>query len=328
VLIFALFSAWVPSTFLTTENWRVLLSEQAVSGLVAIGLVVPLAAGMFDLSVGASVGFGAVFVSWLITKQGVAVAPAIAIALLGGAVVGLLNTFLVITARIDSIIATLGVASILAAVTNWISNSAQIVGSSTSFQSIGSTEVLGIVLPVYIMLGVALVTWYFLECTPAGRRVYATGGNAEAAKLSGIRTRRVILISFVSCAVIAAAAGVLQSSELGTGDPTIGPQYLLPAFTAAFLGSTQLKSGRFNVWGTIIAVYVIATGIKGLQLAGAPVWIPELFNGAALLLAVGLARVERSRRTAGLRRLIWLRRREDTAQEADEDSTGAAAGPR
>jgi ribose transport system permease protein len=122
----------------------------------------------------------------------------------------------------------------------------------------------------------------------------------------------VILGALIACAAIAALAGILVSSSLGAGDPTIGPSYLLPAFSAAFLGSTQFSGGRFNVWGTIVAVYVLATGVKGLQLAGAPIWIPDLFNGAALLIAVGMAKYQGGpQQKAAIRRL--LRRREPAA---------------
>jgi ribose transport system permease protein len=138
-----------------------------------------------------------------------------------------------------------------------------------------------------------------LERTPLGRRVYATGGNLEAARLAGVRVTTVVVAALIACATIAAFAGVIVSANLATGDPTIGPAYLLPAFSAAFLGSTQFRGGRFNVWGTIVAVIVLATGVKGLQLAGAPIWIPDLFNGAALLLAVGLAKWETTATRAG-----------------------------
>jgi ribose transport system permease protein len=120
----------------------------------------------------------------------------------------------------------------------------------------------------------------------------------------------VIIACLVTCGAIAALAGVLISSRLGTGDPTIGPAYLLPAFSAAFLGSTQFRGGRFDVWGTVVAVYVLATGVKGLQLAGAPIWIPDLFNGVALLVAVGLAKYQRAAYRAGaVRRLLRMGRR-------------------
>jgi ribose transport system permease protein len=119
--------------------------------------------------------------------------------------------------------------------------------------------------------------------------MYATGGNADAARLAGVRTDRVVFGTLVFTAVIAGIAGIVVTSRLGTGSPTIGPPYLLPAYAAAFLGSTQVKPGKFNVLGTLIAVFALATSVKGLQLAGAADWLPDLFNGVALILAVGLS---------------------------------------
>jgi ribose transport system permease protein len=305
-----IFAIWIPDTFLTGTTFKTLLNDSALNAIVAIALVIPLAAGVFDLAVGATVGVTSILVAWLLSSRGVAMPVAIAVTLLAGAAVGLTSGLLVTRARIDSFIATLGVSSILAAVTTWVSGGQQILGLGGSFQDIASKELFGITLPVYYMLIVGLLVWYILESTPAGRRVYATGGNAEAARLTGVRTSTVVVLSFVACGTVAAMAGVLVSSNLATGDPTIGPAYLLPAFTAAFLGSTQFRNGRFNVGGTIVAVYVLATGVKGLQLAGAPVWIPDLFNGVALLGAVGLARARGGARLDGIRRIIWRRRAE------------------
>jgi ribose transport system permease protein len=304
VAMFILFSLWVPQTFLTSETWRSILSQQALTALAAIALVVPLSAGAFNLAVGAEVGFGAILVAWLISK-GISAGEAIVITMVGGVVVGIVNGLLVVRAKIDSFIATLGMSSVLLAMIEWISGNTQILNLPTSFQNIATNELFGITYPVYFMLVVALLVWYVLERTPAGRRVYATGGNIDAARLAGVGTQRVIIGAFITGGVIAALTGWLTSAQLAVGDPTIGPPYLLPAFAAAFLGSTQFRGGRYNVWGTVLAVYVLAVGVKGLQLAGAPTWIPDLFNGVALLLAVGLAKFQgSSRRTAAIRRLI------------------------
>ena len=200
--------------------------------------------------------------------------------------------------------------SILLALISWVSNSQQILGLPNSFQNLGTNTIFGFGLPIYLMLVIALIVWYVLERTPVGRRIYATGGNIEAARLAGVRTPVVIVASLAACGAIAGFSGLLVSADLGTGDPTIGPAYLLPAFSAAFLGSTQFRGGRFNVWGTVLAVYVLAAGVKGLQLAGAPIWIPDLFNGAALLLAVGMARYQGATARAGaIRRLLRFDRR-------------------
>jgi ribose transport system permease protein len=294
VAMFILFSIWVPDTFLDWDTWKTLFDSQAVTAIVAIGLVVALSAGTYDLAIGAELGFGAIVVAWFLVDKGVPVVPAIALTLLVGAIVGLLNGLLIVKVKIDSFIATLGVSSILLALIAWVSSSQQILGLGEGFQNIGTTEILDVTIPVYLMLLVGLVVWYVLERTPVGRRIYATGGNIEAARLAGVKVSRIIVGSLIACGVIATFAGILVSANIGTGDPTIGPAYLLPAFSAAFLGSTQFRGGRFNVWGTVVAVYVLATGVKGLQLAGAPLWIPDLFNGVALLLAVGLAKFETS----------------------------------
>jgi ribose transport system permease protein len=303
-VIFLLFALWVPNTFLTTGNWQTLLDQQAVTALIAIGLVIPLSAGVFDLAVGTEVGLGAILVAWLLSKS-VPAGVAVVGALIAGGLVGLVSGLLIIRARIDSFIATLGMSSVLLALISWVSSDQQIAGLSSGFQRLGNTEIAGITLPVYIMLAIGVVLYYLLEHTALGRRIYATGGNLDAARLAGVRTSRMIVGSLIACGALAAFAGVLVSSSLATGDPTIGPPYLLPAFSAAFLGSTQFRGGRFNVWGTIVAVYVLATGVKGLQLAGAPTWIPDLFNGVALLVAVGLAKHERtSRRASAVGRLV------------------------
>jgi ribose transport system permease protein len=307
IALFILFSVWVPQTFLDWGTWRTMISTQALTALLAVGLVIALSAGAFDLAIGATLGLGEILVAWLLVNHGVEILPAIVISTAAGALVGLANGLLIVRVRIDSFIATLGMSSMLFALVDWISNSQQIVGVSNSFQSIATNRVLGFPAAVYIMLGVAIAVWYVLERTPIGRRVYATGGNIEAARLAGVRTSAVIVGALVACGAIASFSGVLVTSSLGAGDPTIGPPYLLPAFSAAFLGSTQFRGGRFNVWGTVLAVYVLGTGVMGLQLAGAPIWIPSLFNGGALLLAVGLSKYQgTARRTRAVRRLLHI----------------------
>ena len=323
-LMFVVFALWIPGTFLTAGTWRSLLSDQAVTCLVAVGLVVPTACGVIDLAIGAEVGLGAILVARLLVGN-VPIVPAVVLSLLAGAAVGVFSWLMITRARIPSFIATLAVSSLLAAATAWISGSEQIIDLPADFSTLGNGQLWGITYPVYIMLGVSLVLWYVLERTPVGRRVYATGGNvdamggsSEAAALAGVRISRVILAALVTSGVVAGLAGVLLTSQLSTGDPTVGPGYLLPVIAAVFLGSTQFRGGRFNVWGTVVAAYVLAVGVKGLQLAGLPVWIPDLFNGAALLLAVGLAAWRRppmTRREAILRLIrnntttAWARRR-------------------
>ncbi|AGZ40900.1 ABC transporter permease [Actinoplanes friuliensis] len=296
VVMVVLFSILAPDTFPTVDTVRIILTDQALTAILAIGLVAPLAAGAFDLSIGSQLGLAAIVVAWLLAHQDFGLWTAIAATLAVGVVVGLINGLLIVKAGISSFITTLGMSSVVLAAIAWISDDAQILDLGSDFQQIATYEIFGISTSVYLMLVLGVVVWYVLDNTHLGRVVYATGGNAGAARLSGVRTDVVVVASMVACAVLAAVAGILLSSSLATGDPTVGPGYMLPAFAAVFLGSTQFRNGRFNVLGTVVAVYVLATGVKGLQLAGAPVWIPELFNGVALLLAVAITRLRKSSR--------------------------------
>lgn len=308
--LFVVFSLWVPETFLTAATWRTMLDNEALTALVAIALVIPLAAGCPNLAIGTEVGLGGILVAWFLAKQGIPTVPAIALTLAAGALIGTINGLLITRAKINSFIATLGVSSVLAAMTAWVSQSQQILNLGSTFQEIGTGELFGITYPVYILAAVAIVAFYVLEHTSVGRTVYATGGNIDAARLAGVGTQRAIIGCFIACGVIAALAGFLQTSRVATGDPTAGPSYLLPAFAAVFLGSTQFHGGRYNVAGTVVGVYVLATGVKGLQLAGAPVWLPELFNGLALLIAVGMTKyTRRAARSSAISRAMGRTRR-------------------
>ena len=288
-ILFLVFSLWVPDTFLTATTWKSLAAEQAVTTILALAVVIALASGVFDLSVAAVLGAAAVFVAHFMTANSFDPVPAVMLTLLGAVAVGTVSATAVVFFRINSFIATLGVSSVLSALIVAISDNQQIIGLPPSFVSWTTFQFLGIQGTFWIALAIAVVIWFFLEHRPIGRHMYATGASPDSARLAGVRTDRIVFGTMICTALIAGIAGVVVTSRLGTGSPTIGPPYLLPAFAAAFLGSTQVKPGRFNVLGTLIAVYALATSVKGLQLAGAPIWLPELFNGAALLVAVAVS---------------------------------------
>ena len=289
IALIILFSIWIPHTFLTSATLTTLLSEQAITGIIAVALVLPFAAGAFDLSFAYNVGFGAILSASLVGNHGFPVWLTIVVVLAVCGAVGAVNGFFATVIGINPVIVTLAVGSCLSAGINWVSGGNEIIGLSSGFTGLANDQLLGIALPVYYLLAIALVAWYVLEHTPPGRRLYAVGGNVEAARLAGVRTGLVVFTSLALVGVASGLAGVLVSSQVGAGDPSVGPAYLLPAFAGIFLGSTQVQPGRFNVWGTLISVYVLAIGVKGLQLAGAPFWLPDMFNGLALLIAVGIS---------------------------------------
>ncbi len=299
------FSLTIPKTFLSSRTWTSMLDTQAVVALAAVALVPPLAAGTFNLAVGTQIGVASMMVGWLAVPLGLPVPLAIGGTLAASAVVGLATGVLIVRFRIDSFIATMGVSSLLIAAVTVMSGGRQILAMPKEMVEFGTAKVFGMTCPFLLAILMSVIVWYVLERTPLGRRVYATGGNVEAARLSGVDVQAMIIGSLVACGLLTGVAGVLVTARLGNADPTIGPAYLLPAFTAAFLGSTQFGRGRFNVAGTFLSVYVLAAGVRGLQLSGAPTWIPDAFNGLALLVAVGLAAsAQASGRPSFLQRLL------------------------
>ncbi|WP_345751515.1 ABC transporter permease [Microbacterium rhizophilus] len=311
IVIFAVFAIWIPDRFLQPGVWRSLLDAEALTGLAAIAALIPLVAGSLNLAVGAQVGFSAILSAWFLSKAGLPIAIQLPVVILSGALIGLVTALVITRLRVEPIIATLGMSSILLAGMAWVSGSQQILDLGPDYRMIATTQWGGVTVPVYILFVVAAVTWYVLERTPAGRRMYAAGYNPEAARLAGVGVEGLRIWSLTAGGAIAALAGALLTSRINAGDPTVGPSFLLPALTAVFLGSTQFKGGRFNVWGTIVAMYVLAVGIKGLQLAGSPRWVNDLFYGLALLLAVALSQWEStSRRGSAVGRVLrGIRRR-------------------
>jgi ribose transport system permease protein len=312
VAIVLYFSYTIPDTFLAARTWKSLLDTQAIVAITAVALVVPLSAGVFNLAIGAQVGVASIMVGWLLVPVGLPILVSVFVTVAAGAALGLLISLLIVGFRIDSFIATLGASSLLLAFVNFISGGRQILKMPSAFVDFGTNRIIGLTYPFLVMLALAIVVWYVLERTPLGRRIYATGGNLEAARLSGIPVVAIIIGSMTASGVLTGVAGLLMTARLGNADPTIGPGFMLPAFTAAFLGSTQFHHGRFNVPGTVLSVYVLATGVKGLQLSGVPTWVTDGFDGAALLIAVGLASAARHGSTKSLWRK-FLRLRKPTA---------------
>ena len=319
------FGALRPDPFLTMDTAQLLASSQALNGLVAIAVLLPMICGQFDLSVGANANLTAMVAVQLQVQQGAPVLVAVAAAVGIGLIVGAVNGFVVVKLGVSSFIATLGMASILTAFQTMITKSqVPAVPESDFWFSITQTEILGFqVVFVYLVVAV-LVAWWVLECTPAGRRMLATGSNADAARLSGVRTDAWSWIAFAVAGGLAALAGVLYVSLTGPST-SFGSSLVLPAFAAVFLGSTQLRPGRFNILGTILAIFVLATGVLGLQLLTSVSWINDLFNGVAVIAAVALAAARRPGSSRSGR--LWRPARGATVAAGGDASNGEAPSP-
>lgn len=320
IIIIITFSIWAPDTFPTWATVQSVLNQNAIAGLMALALIVPLSAQIFDLSIGNAMGLCNIIVAWLLVDHGMPMGLAIVLTLLAGILIGLFNATIVIGARIDSFIGTLATGALLAAITAIVCDEQAIVGPALGgdFSKIATTSVVnGIAVPVFLMLLVAIAVWYLLKYTVTGRRIYATGFNQDGARLTGIKTKRLRYMSLVVSGAVAGIAGVLLASQVSSGSPGIGPPYLLDAFAAAFLGATQF-GGRFNAWGTVVAVLLLGTGKTGLVLVEAPAWAPSMFSGVVLLLALILTNVEQSRDARG-----WLLAK--VRRPAEEPPTGVKA---
>ncbi len=296
VVMLVVFSILKPETFFTWPNISTILGSQAVLVVVTLGLIIPLTANDFDVSIAYVMTLSSMTIAVLNVNLGVPIGWAILAALAMGIIVGLINGFFITVFRIHSLIVTLGVGTFLHGLTLWISDSMTISGiSSWLINAVIVTRIFGIPLEFYYAIGLALIIWYLFEYTALGRRILFVGRGREVARLSGIDTDRVRRGCLVASSLLGSLAGVLYAGTQGAADPVSGTSYLLPAFAAAFLGSTSILPGRFNPWGSTIAVYFLVTGITGLIFLGFSSFIQDMFYGGALILAVTLSQIVRGR---------------------------------
>jgi ribose transport system permease protein len=298
VVIAAVFTIAEPGTFATLANVRTIFGTQSVLLVLAIALLLPLIVGEFDLSIAPTLGFSSMLLAVLNVKHGWALAPAIVVSLAAGLLIGTANGFLVVKIGVNAFIATLGVGTVVTGITYAVSNYEIVSGISSSLVSAMTTEFLGIQVSFYYALALVVILWYILRFTPLGRHMLFAGDNPEAARLCGLPVSRIRMGAFVWCGLLSAAAGIVLAGVLGSADPNGASAYLLPAYAAAFLGSTAVVPGQFNAWGTAIAVYFLITGITGLQLLGLEDWIQYVFYGFSLVVAVTLSHLATRRAAA------------------------------
>lgn len=287
--IIVAFAIWEPHTFLTEGTAKTILNNFAITGIVALSLVIPLAAGLFDVSVGYVVGLAGIVAAHSVAEYGLSGWAAIAVALVVSALLGAVNAVVVVVLDVNSLIGTLATGSLFAAATIAISDEKSITRNVVLLSDIlASKHVLGVTIPVVVMVVAMILIALLLEQTVIGRYWYAIGFDPEVARLVGLRVKLLQSIALMAGSTLAGLAGVLLTARVGSGVPSSGPSYLLPAFAAVFLGATQFRHGRFNPYGTVVAVLLIGTGTMGLSLVGAPRWSSQVFQGVVLIAAVAL----------------------------------------
>ncbi|MDF5755125.1 ABC transporter permease [Spongiactinospora sp. TRM90649] len=284
--------------FRSAANISSVLASQAVGLTVALALLFPMAAGSFDFSVGAVTATSSVVAAASVSHFGLPLPAAILLAVVSGTLAGAVLGLLVARYGINPFIATLGMATLLGGAVFAYTNGLQISKDiPEALTDLGSLSVLGVPRIVVAAALIAAAVWFVMRHTPLGRHLFAVGSNAGAARLVGLNVSRITFLSFALSGLVAGVAGVLLLARQGAATSDNGMNMLFPALTAVFLSTIVIEVGRPSVLGTVIGVLFVAVSVSGLTLVGAPSWVSQVFNGAALLIAVGLAGI--SRRRAG-----------------------------
>jgi ribose/xylose/arabinose/galactoside ABC-type transport system permease subunit len=298
--------------FATSGNLLNVALATSVTALLAAGQTFVIILAEIDLSVGAVLGFSAAITALTLRHQ--STVTAIIVGLLVGAGAGLVNGLLVTKTRMPSFIATLATMSVLGGLTLQLSQGNPIAVTDYDFQNIGQARLAGVPTPVWIMVLVFIGFGVLLARTRFGRYVYATGDNAEAARLSGIAVDRVKILAFVISGVLAALAGFIVSARLSTAEPTAGTGLELEAIAAVIIGGTSLAGGRGDLVGTIVGALILGVIDNGMNLLDVSPFLQSVVKGLVILFAVLLDR------NADVIR-GWFRRRPPTAPaQTDQDA--------
>lgn len=297
--LFIFFSIASPF-FLNTENLVNILQNVAVVGIIACPATLLLIAGQFDLSVGSAAGFAGMLMAIAALEPGaggtevpwsgdLAIPAAFVVAVLGTLLIGVINAFSVTVIGINALITTLGTLAIFRGLTKVMGNGQTI--RINDFGELGVTRVLGIPLPVYIFAAAVIIFWFVLRYTVYGRSLFAIGASPTAARLAGIRTKRVIFIAFLLSSLCVAIAGLIRLSQVGGASVNGGLGLELSVVTAVVLGGASLSGGRGGIGGTVLAVLIVGVLANGLIQLNVPSFWIEVANGVLLLGAVTVDRI-------------------------------------
>jgi ribose transport system permease protein len=293
-LMLIIFTILAPNgSFLSYNNLVNIVDQSALTAIIACGLTLVLVVGEFDLSLGYNASLAGVLVTGLVVKQKLPLFVAIILTILAGALVGAANGLVVTKARVNAVVATLGIGTVVIGLSFGYTAGSPIVEVPNSFTKLSLGSILGLPNPIWLMVVVLIVLWVLLNRTPLGQKIQAVGGNIQASRLAGIRNDRIKIYTFIIAGGLAAITGVTLASSLGSGTVSAADSYLLDSFAAVFLGSATLRDGEFHIVGTLIGVLVVNIGFNGLSLVGTPTFWQFIFKGGILVLAVALSTIAR-----------------------------------
>lgn len=287
IVLAILFCLLRPDSFATTANLTMILGSVApLKIILALGILIPLIAGDYDMSAGATMTFCSMVTAYVYQVMLMPLIVAITMGILAGGLIGALNGFIVTKFNINPFIVTMGTQTLVLGLALGISTQNITIIRDDILTKISVSKIFSLPVVFYYTIILCAILFYVFEKTSIGKRVLIVGSNQNVAKLSGIKVSRVRFLCFLSSGLIAGIAGVLYVGKTGAGSPQAASSYLMPAFAAVFLGSTIIKMGRYNPIGTLVAVYFLEMTTTGLQHLGAPSWIQNFFYGLALIGAV------------------------------------------
>ena len=290
-VVIVVFWIWKPDTFGTLGNFQNIFGSQSALLVMTLGLLVSLSAGEFDLSIGAAFSVGASMLLWFEVEHGWPIALAILVVLAIGVLIGAINGFLAVRIGVPSIVVTLGMATLLSGLLLGVVSPKIRSGLNSGYVDLIRDKRFGLPGSFWFALALTILVWYVFQHTPLGRHLLFVGKGREVARLSGVRVDAIRFGSLVFSSVLGVTAGMILAGTSASAQTGVGEGFLLPAFAAAFLGSTAIIPGQFNAWGSWISVYFLLTGITGLAMVGQAGWPERVFYGGALLTAVVLSQL-------------------------------------
>lgn len=296
LLIVLFFWSQKPETFMTVRNWLNITQQMSILGVVAFASTIVMVVGDFDLSVGAMASLSGILAA-LIFQDGQPIVVGVTAALLAGMFGGLLNGILVAYAGISAFVATLGTLTIFSGIAFTISGGKTIFGRAipegfSNFArgglALGDIGGQSVTIPALTILAVFVLfaVWVLLEQTVYGRRLYAIGGNREAARLAGVKVRLLRASAFILSGAGAAIAGLMLVSRLATANPTQGDNLMLNAIAAVFLGMTMSEEGEPHVLGTLVGVLILGVLANGLTQMNVDSYVQQILTGSIIVAAV------------------------------------------
>jgi ribose transport system permease protein len=288
LVLIAVFTILVPDQFATLANLRTTVSSQSVLAILALGVLIPLIAGEFDVSLAMVFTTTMLVVAKLVADFGWSLPAAAALGLIVATVLGCATGCLVILTRASSLIVSLGMMILLRGASEALTEGRSITvgGENGDVLRALSNDMAHGALPFVYLCAIALILWYVTEMTPLGRKWYAVGGSAESARLLGLHSDALKIGAFAAGGLLAGLAALLQLSASAAATSSIGAGFLFPAIASAFLGAVAFRIGTFNVAGTLTAIFALAVSITGMGMLGAPNWIDGVFYGTALIVSV------------------------------------------